>query len=392
MYIQRWLAGPAKQAAREFPAVLVTGPRQAGKTTFLQNEFPDAAYVTFDDPAVRQLATVDPVAFLNQFGSRTVILDEVQYVPTLFSYLKMRIDQDRRRSGAWLMTGSQQFGMMRDIADSLAGRIAILEILPFHTGEIFDMAWSIEDCLWRGGYPEIVLNPSIRDRWLPSYVQTYLERDVRQVLSIQDLTLFQTFLGLTAARHAQELNLAALSRQCGVSQPTARRWLSVLTASIILFPLPPYARNLGKRLVKSPKVYFLDPALAAYLTRQPDPASLFAGAMGGAFFEGFIVAETHKILVSRGFSENLSFWRSHDGLEIDLIIEQDGVVYPVEIKKTSTPTALHAGGLRRFTELHGGSIQMGTPRVVCTAVQKQLLPGGVEAMPWQEFLTWAGKR
>lgn len=388
MYIPRALGERARFATRNFPAILVTGPRQAGKTTFLREEFPEAAYRTFDDPAVRAFAQEDPHAFLDQWRGRPVILDEIQYVPSLFSHIKMRIDQERHRCGAWLMTGSQQFAMMRDVSDSLAGRVAVLELLPFHLGELPKGPVDIEMCLWRGGYPEIVVNPEVRSLWLASYVQTYLERDVRQLMAVQDLRLFQVFLGLVAARHGQELNLADVSRQAGVSQPTAKRWLSLLAASFIISLLPSYHANLGKRLVKSPKVYFLDSALAAYLTRQPDAAALFAGAMAGAFFEGFLIMETQKILATKDRAAKLSFWRSHDGIEVDLLLEVGQSVYPLEFKKTATPTAVHAEGLRRFRALSEGKLDVATSRVVCQVTDPTRLPGGVEVLPWRDYLAW----
>lgn len=391
MYVQRALSDAMRRASSQFPAVLLTGPRQAGKSTFLRHEFPDAAYLSFDDPIERQFAQEDPNGFLNRFAERMIILDEVQYVPDLFPYLKIRIDRDRERYGRYLMTGSQQFQTMTRVSESLAGRVAILDLLPFHVLEMAEIGdLSIEEHLWRGGYPEPALAPEKREFWLSSYIRTYIERDIREITAVQDIGLFQTFLGFAAAAHGQELNIARLATACGISQPTCKRWLAILEASFLVLFLKPYHRNLSKRLIKSPKFYFLDPAPVAYLTRQADPGSLFAGAMGGAFFEGFIITETYKILSSRNVNVALSFWRSHDQLEIDLIIEKDGVVWPVEIKKSATPSAQFATGVLKFKELHEPVAKVGTPQVVCMVAERRPLPGGVEAVPWREYLAWIG--
>ncbi len=391
-YIRRSLSNVLLSASRQFPAVLVTGPRQAGKSTLLKREFPQTPYVSFDDPLERRFAEDDPNGFLDRFRDGPVILDEIQEAPGLFPYLKMRIDAEREKAGRYLMTGSQQFHAMARVSESLAGRVAILDLLPFHVLETRCLGeLTIQEHLWRGGYPEPALEPEKRDVWLPSYVRTYLERDVRSITAVQDIGLFQTFLGLVAAMHGQELNLATLARQCGVSQPTAKRWLAILRASWIIHLLEPCHRNLGKRLVKSPKVYFLDPAPAAYLTRQADPASLFAGAMGGAFFEGFVVCETRKILSARNANVALSYWRSRDQVEVDLLIEKDGAVWPVEIKKTATPTVQHGAGLKRFKVLHEAAGPVGKCQVVCNASERRPMPGGIDAVPWREFLDWVAQ-
>lgn len=197
-------------------------------------------------------------------------------------------------------------------------------------------------------YPEIAINPNIRDIWLPSYIKTYIERDIRQIINVQDIYLFQTFIGLCAASHSQELNLASMSKDCGISQPTVKRWISLLQNSFIIYLLKPFFKNFGKRLIKSPKLYFIDSGIPGYLTRQG-----FSGSMGGAFFEGFIISETLKIINNSGTNIELYFWRSHDGMEIDLIIEQGEKSHSIEIKKTQTPTPRHAQYLERFSSMAG---------------------------------------
>jgi len=387
MYIHRRIEAIVRQAAEGFPAVLVSGPRQSGKTTLLKTLFPDAAYRSFDDPAVQDFAVADPEGFLLQFGEQAVILDEIQYVPGLFSYLKMAIDANRHTHGKWLLTGSQHFSMMHAVSDSLAGRVAILNLLPFSYAEIpADNSSTLKDVLWNGGYPEILLNPAIRDTWLASYIRTYIERDVRQIINVKDLGLFQTFLSLCAANHTQECNLASISRDCGVAQPTVKRWLAILEASFIITLVKPFHANLGKRLVKSPKLYFTDSALVAWLTRQADKEALFHGAMGGAFFEGWIINEIVRVFNNTGKNGEVYFWRSREGLEIDCIIEVNGRRYPLEIKMTATPTLKHAGALEKFLKLSGTGSDRGL--VVCNCREAKPLTRNVTALPWSAFMEW----
>ena len=390
MYIKRTISRVLLQACKQFPAVLVTGPRQSGKTTLLQEELGPLGYafVSFDDPVVREFALQDPNGFLDGFKDKALVLDEVQYVPELFSYLKVRIDADRARYGRFVLTGSQQFQMMRNISDSLAGRVAILELLPFALEELGErIAPTAAEQIWRGGYPPVVLNPDVRELWLRSYLSTYLERDVRQLQNIRDLGQFQSFLTLCAAMHGQEVNLARLSRQCGVSQPGARQWLDVLTASYIVQSVPPYHNNLGKRVIKSPKLYFLDSALAAELTRQPSADALWTGPMGGAFFEGWVVTETIKFWNARARRPDIYFWRSHDGLEVDLIIESRSRLHAIEVKQTATPSMHHIGGLHRFRSL-AGSDAVGSLALVCNVREPTPLANGVTAIPWHAWPHW----
>ena len=371
---------------------MITGPRQSGKTTFLRHEAADAAYVSFDDPMQRRFAAEDPNGFLDQFKDRPLAIDEAQYVPELFSYLKMRIDARRGRHGQYFLTGSQQFQMMKHLGDSLAGRISILELYPFSHEEVFEhKRRPIEDLLWLGGYPDVVLHPQNRDAWFNSYIQTYVQRDVRQLQNVQDLRSFETFLGLCAARHGQCLNRAEVSRDCGVSQPALKDWESVLYASYIIRHLPPYFQHFGKRLVKTPKLYFADSGLAAWLTRQPAPDALFRGAMGGAFFEGLVVMEAYKALAEKGRGSDLYFWRSHDGLEVDLLIQLQGKILPVEIKQTATPRMEHIAPLQRFIDLAGpgGS---GEGLVVCCVSETKKLSRAVTALSWKDFPGWLRDR
>jgi len=386
MYIPRALAETLREAQRAFPAVLLTGPRQSGKTTLLSHEYGDqSVYLSFDDPLETEFGRTDPVGFLNRFRDRPAILDEIQYVPDLLPHLKLRIDAQPGLTGRWLLTGSQQFELMQGVSESLAGRVAILDLYPFSAAE--RVPGSLAEAIWLGGYPVPALYPERRDLWARSYIRTYLERDVRQVKKVGDLRAFELFLGLCAAHHGQELQKASLARDCGLSQPTVAAWIGVLEASYVVALLPPYHRNFGKRLIKTPKLYFLDSCLVTTLTRQPDGDAALAGPMGGALFEGWVVGEAIKAFAARGQRPDLFFWRSQDGLEVDLLIRIGPRLHPVEIKLTATPTTRHLDPLNRLKALMGAeAAEQGL--LVCTCDQERPMPGGNLAMPWQRFPGW----
>ena len=389
MYVPRLLKRAVDEAVKNFPAVLITGPRQSGKTTFLLREFGDRyTYVSFDDPLEREFALSDPRGFLSRFRDKRVILDEVQYVSQLFPYLKMEIDRKRHLSGRFLLTGSQQFQLMSQITESLAGRVALLELLPFSFSEIRNLfpRRTLEEHLWLGGYPEVALYPEKRDLWVRSYLQTYLERDVRQLQNIRELKLFETFIRLLAALHGQELNYSRLAAEVGVSVPTIKSWISVLEASYIVCLLPPFYRNLRKRVVKRPRFYFLDSALVCTLTRLPSPETALSGPLGGPLFEGWVVCEALKLMAHLGLSPDLYYFRTRQGLEVDLILPLQGKLYPVEIKLTATPTPRHWEPLRKFRELAGKEAGEGV--LVCQVEERRPLPQGNLALPWFEFPLW----
>lgn len=393
MYLPRQLSKILTTAMGQFPAVLVTGPRQAGKTTLLQHEVGQTcAYVSFDDPMERSFAQSDPNGFLDRFGNQPVILDEIQYLPELLPSIKLRIDRERDHNGRWLLTGSQQFHLMKNVSESLAGRVAILDQLPFSLYELqSEQEYLLEELFWNGCYPEPALAHEKRDLWLRAYLQTYIERDVRQLQNIRDLRAFEQFVALACARHSQEFNSADFSRETGITLPTAKSWIGVLEASYLLYLLPPYFNNLGKRLTKAPKLYLLDPAIVSYLTRQPSGEAALAGAMGGALFEGLVVIEAVKAFTNAGQKPALWYWRSHDGLEVDLILQAKGTLIPIEIKLTTTPTANHLDSLRRFRALAGADLcEPGI--LVCRTHQHQAMPFGVSAVPWQEFSGWLQER
>jgi predicted AAA+ superfamily ATPase len=309
--------------------------------------------------------------------------------------LKLAIDADRGRGGRFLLTGSQSFSLMAGVSESLAGRAAVLELLPLSWTELGPHAAgrTLAEVLWQGAYPEPALHPRRRDLWVRSYVATYLERDVRQLANITNMRAFSQLVSLLAARHGGELNRAELARDCGVSQPTANAWIGVMEASYVLTLLPPYFENLGKRVVRSPKVYLLDSALVCDLTRQPAPEAALAGALGGALLEGWVVNEARKAFTHSGRRPAIFFWRSHDGLEVDLLVEAGGRVHLIEVKATATPTAQHGAPIRRLA-LHLGD-RAGHRIVVCRVDSETRLPGGVLAIPWSAFpglcRAWVGE-
>lgn len=381
MFIPRQLAKTLAHALAHFPAVLVTGARQTGKTTLLRHYAGErCAYVTLDDPLTRDFARSDPKGFLAQF-SASVILDEVQYVPELLHYLKLLIDEDRR-PGRFLLTGSQQFSVMRGVSESLAGRVAVLDLLPFSLAEYSVPQLAMN--LWQGGYPACALNPAARDLWLKSYVQTYLERDVRELLALRDVAAFEQFLMLCAARHSQLLNRARLARDSGMTEPTIKHWLATLEASYLIYQLPAWSGNLGKRLIQSPKLYFVDSALVLYLTRHPSMEMLLSGPMAGALFEGLVVIEVLKAFTSRGKPPALYHLRMQEGTEVDLILDLGTHLLPIEIKLTATPGLGHFSALkkvRQFTQAQWHKQSW----LVCTATQEQQLSDDQWVIPWQKL-------
>lgn len=390
MYTPRLLAPTLSEALGQFPSVLVTGPRQSGKTTFLLEEFGRGArYLRLDDPVERSLAASDPNGFLDRFPDERIILDEVQYAPEILPCLKVRIDRERHRYGRWLLTGSQQFQLMAHVSESLAGRIAILELLPLSLLEIGTSGAppDLASVIWNGSYPEPALQPKKRDLWISSYIQTYIEGDVRQLLNVKDLRTFETVLGLCAAQHGQEVNLSDIARTAGIPVPTIRIWVHILEAAAILRFLTPYFEDYGKRVTEAPKLYFLDSALVCALTRQPAAEATLTGGMSAQLFEGIVVSEIFKVYALLGKRPDLYFWRSQDGLEVDFVLRLQSGLLPIEVQLTATPTQKHTDNLTRFRTLASrDAAPVGV--LVCRTAERQLLPGGNLALPWQEFPGW----
>jgi predicted AAA+ superfamily ATPase len=318
--------------------VAITGPRQSGKTTLARAFFADKPYVSLEDPVERDFAIEDPRGFLARFENGAVF-DEAQRWPELFSYLQGMVDA-RRTPGQFVLTGSQQFGLLAGVSQSLAGRVGLTRLLPLAFDEL-PMASkppNIDSIMLRGGYPLLHAQPVLASDWFASYVATYIERDVRQVLNVQDMTAFQRFLRLCAGRSGQLLNLSGLAGETGISHSTARAWLSVLESSELVFLLPPYHRSFGKRLVKTPKLYFLDTGLACWLLGIRSPEVLALHPSRGALFETWVVAEFVKGRCNLGLPADLYFWRDNNGLEADLIFEIGTRLQPVEIKSGQTAT------------------------------------------------------
>ncbi|NOY86864.1 MAG: ATP-binding protein [Deltaproteobacteria bacterium] len=372
--IKRNAESTIRQFLRGFPIVTITGPRQSGKTTLARVVFSGRPYVSLEDPDVRIAAIDDPRGFLERFPDGGV-LDEVQRAPEILSYLQTRVDGDGRM-GLFLLTGSQQFNLMSEISQSLAGRTAFIELLPFSIGEL-DRAGVrpnlLDAMLFNGCYPPLYDRDLSPGAWFRSYVTAYVERDVRQLLKVQDLEAFQRFLRFCAGRSGQILNLSSLATDCGITHNTARAWISVLEASYILFTLRPHHANFNKRLVKSPKIYFYDTGLLCWLLGIREQDQLAAHPLRGSIFETFIVSELVKTRFNQGEKAGLHFWRDSNGNEVDVIAEVGTLLQPIEIKSGKTLNRGFFIGLERWQTLAGD-------RATCPT----LIYGGRESLTRKE--------
>ncbi|MCM8796980.1 MAG: ATP-binding protein [Candidatus Omnitrophica bacterium] len=352
-------------------------------------------YFSFEEPLVRQRAQEDPEDLLDAAGE-PLIIDEVQYVPEITTYLKMRIDVQRAKRGRFILTGSQQFHLIKNLGDSLSGRIALFTLLPFNireTAAIPDRrekgarAVFIAACL-RGSFPEISIHKKINvNSWYNGYLQTYLERDIRNIHAVDNLRDFQKFMQLLAARCAQVLNLSALSQDLGVTVNTLKRWISLLEATQIIYLLPPYYNNLGKRITKNPKVYFLDCGLVAFLVGIRDAAHLLQGPMAGAIFENYIIQETVKAYFNHGLRPRIYYLRTQNELEVDLIIEKSLQLFPCEIKLSQSPNTAMAQPLERFRRVFG-KLDIGPAKIVCLSDKATFLTRSVSVLPLADFPDW----
>lgn len=387
MLIPRKAATTLTALAHEYPVLVVTGPRQSGKTTLCQATFPDRAYASLEDPDVRRFALEDPRGFLGQYPDGAV-LDEVQRAPELLSYLQGIVDR-QTRPGMFVLTGSQQLDLLARVSQTLAGRAALLSLLPFSFGELPDRLAprTIEQLLHRGLYPPIYdrgLDPS---RWYANYVQTYLERDLRQLVNVRDLSSFRVFLRLCAGRSGQLLNLSALAADCGITHNTAKAWLSVLEASFIVVQIRPYYRNFGKRLVKTPKLYFLDSGLVAWLLEIREPEQIRAHPLRGALFETWAIVEMLKGRANAGLAANLYFWRDRAGMEVDCVIDRGIELVPIEIKAGQTVASDFFDPLARFAELAG---KIAVPGWVVYGGNRIEKRGVATALPWKRIENLVG--
>lgn len=328
--VPRRLAGPLERAAKAFPAVVLTGPRRAGKTTLLRALRPDADYLLLEEPDVLARIRADPRSFIESLRT-PVILDEVQNVPEIFPWVRARIDAAPARRGRFFLTGSQDFSLMQGVSESMAGRAAIFRLLPLSTRE------SPKVTMIDGGYPEVVRRPRDRSLWFASYCQTYIERDVRSILAVRDLATFRRFLSLLSTRHAQVLNRTELAAPLGVSVPTVSQWIGILETTGTIALVTPWHDNAGKRLVKSPKVYFIDSGLACHLLGIGSDADLRRSPFLGSIFEGFVAAEILKAQVNAGRPPQLHWFRDRRGLEVDFVVPTPrGEPILVEAKATRT--------------------------------------------------------
>jgi predicted AAA+ superfamily ATPase len=393
MYIKRHIERAVLERAQMKGAVVVTGARQVGKTTLIETLMPDIPKITFDDLTVRQSATLEPSVFFD-FNPPPVFIDEVQYAPVIFHYIKILLDKSHNK-GDFFLTGSQSFELMESVTESLAGRAGILELHGLSLREIKGESWNrpflptmeylrerkthgiamsapkVWEAIHRGSLPELVANPSFNwQQYYADYVKTYIERDVRKLTQVADEDSFYRFMTVCAAMTGQLLNLSSLARDVGISEPTAKRWLSILKTSGIVYLLRPYSNNAINRAVKTPKLYFMDIGLAAYLTRWLTPETMLSGAMSGHFFESFVVGEILKSYANAGLEVDLYFLRDGRQREIDVLIHENNTLYPIEIKSSAEPTPSDIKNFDMLDEIKG--VDVGEGGIVCLA--SELLP------------------
>lgn len=352
--VKRTLSNKVLEHSKKYPVVAVTGPRQSGKTTLVKACFPEFDYVSLEDFDIRYFAEQDPRGFLAKY-SNGAILDEIQRVPHLLSYIQTIVDKEQK-NGLFILTGSNQFTLMKEISQTLAGRISLLKLFPFTLDEINNTEFYPRDYhsyIFNGSYPRIYdqhLNPR---EWYADYIETYIEKDLKEISNIVNLSLFRKFLSLLASSCGQLVNLSSFSNSIGVSQNTIKSWIALLEQSYIIFTLQPYFKNFHKRIVKTPKVYFYDTGLACMLLRFTSPQSLHNHFMTGHLFENMIISELYKSLFHLNIKETLYFWRDHTGHEIDCLMESNTQLYPVEIKSAATINSDFFKELSFFNTLSG---------------------------------------
>lgn len=369
-WVGRHLHGVLREASRAFPVVVLTGPRRAGKTALLRRLFPKAAYQLLESPDLVARVRADPRGWL-EAQTTPIILDEIQNAPELLPYIRASVDAAPGKKGRWLITGSQDFSLMQGVTESMAGRAAVLTLLPLSAAELGRVD------LLRGGYPEVWARPRTAALWFDSYLQTFLERDVRSLRAVHDLSVFRRFLSLLASRHGQVLNRSDLAGPLGLSVPTVNAWLSVLETTGQVVLVPPYFENFGKRLIKSPRLYWLDSGLVCHLLGLRDLAQLDRSPFLGPVFEGAVAAELLKLQVNAGRRRELYFFRDERGLEVDFLIPRPGgrlALFEAKAAKTVVPA--DAGPMSRL-----GAPKTSERWVVYGGAQVLTVAPGVRAVP-----------
>ncbi len=382
--IQRTASARLAKLANSFRSVAVVGPRQSGKTTLCKTTFPDKPYLSLENPDTLAFANNDPRGFLGQFKSGA-ILDEIQRAPHLFSYLQQVLDETKKR-GLFILTGSNNFLLQENISQSLAGRIAYLQLLPLSQQELqagkklkADYAWHILS----GGYPEVIAKKMNPADWYSAYINTYIERDVRQLKNISNLSQFAKLLKLCAGRTGQILNLTSFSNDCGIDQKTVASWLSVLQSSYIIYLLKPYSGNFNKRLIRTPKLYFYDTGVACSLLGIDNAKQITTHAAKGALFENMIVSELLKQRFNAGQSDNLFYWRDKTGNEVDVLIDKAGKLTALELKAGETIANDYFKGLEYFSSLNKKLVQS---QLIYGGKQEQKRSNGIVVKPWNKII------
>lgn len=401
MYIKRQAEEQIKYLSKHFPVVVVTGARQTGKTTIvkrlmLENE--NLKYVTLDHPRIRELAKTDPEIFLSRY-TPPVIIDEIQYAPELFPYIKMMVDNDRT-SGQFYLTGSQLFRLMKNVSESLAGRVGLITLYSLSKSEILGLEGkpflpndgnveikyretviSVFEKIIRGGMPQLISDLELtEDTYFGEYLQTYIERDVRELVNIQNELKFMKFISCVAARTGQEQNLADISRDVEIDIKTADKWMSLLVTSGLVFLLQPYSGNTIKRIVKRPKIYFMDTGLASYLSLWNNPRALEQSSMAGAMFETYVISEIIKSYTNKGIDvrSRFAYYRDNNGKEIDLLIMENGKIYPIEIKKSADPGK---SAIKNFSVLSSFNKEVGEGAVICMSSEQYPIDKNISVIP-----------